>query len=395
MTTIDSLLTKIINHNFSDAERLMPHRDARVLRNLAKLIHDPQYITANQAHLLVKLLKEHQGKFGNLGEEATVAIDNPVWSRNFRVISNVRKIYITSDLDYDQIVIETSFSSEIRRILNQLSKVVSWIGQANAGKKFFVELTEKNIVTVIEFLTPYNFEVSEDLKNYYNIIKSWSKNEIVDQYRITTLPFPNFEKQIINDLSIDSSIDQNIINDRSVRYRYFVENTEKNPKNLTEIIAARDQTKVWLNKANYTLIEVFNSFKNLRRLPTLVIFDTRDSKKCLENLKNLASSLDDNGITSEIGIYFRLDNDAAGKEFNQMIAHKHYNCPLDQNTKIVGVQNGKIPKFLLKSSWKPMSVISLDHALRHSKTAVYANCCDLILTYTDSEPIIEMRLPWE
>jgi hypothetical protein len=82
-------------------------------------------------------------------------------------------------------------------------------------------------------------------------------------------------------------------------------------------------------------------------------------------------------------------------EFNKFIADKQYNAQLDQSTKIVGVQNGKIPKFFLKNDWKPMSVISIGSSLKQTKTAVYANCCDLIISYSDSQPIIETRTLWE
>jgi hypothetical protein len=109
----------------------------------------------------------------------------------------------------------------------------------------------------------------------------------------------------------------------------------------------------------------------------------------------LSENLKDFGIYENIGIYFRLDNTDGGKEFNQYIANNSYNCQLDSTTKIVGVQSGKIPKFLLKTDWKPMSVISLGNQLRHSKTAVYANSCDLIISYSESEPIMETALKWE
>jgi menaquinone-dependent protoporphyrinogen IX oxidase len=68
---------------------------------------------------------------------------------------------------------------------------------------------------------------------------------------------------------------------------------------------------------------------------------------------------------------------------------------LTPDTKIVGVQSGKIPKFLLKNDWKPMSVISIGNTLRHNKTAVYANCCDLVISYTDKEPLYEPKIAWE
>jgi len=77
-----------------------------------------------------------------------------------------------------------------------------------------------------------------------------------------------------------------------------------------------------------------------------------------------------------------------------MIGEKKYNSPLDSDTQIVGVQSGKIPKFFLSNAWRPMSVIVLDNVMgmRHGKTAVYTNCCDLILEYSDTAPIVEKHI---
>lgn len=395
MTTIDSLLTTIINHNISDAELYIPARDIKVLKNLARLINEPNYITANQAALLVKILKTHQERFSNSAVNIQAVIENPVWERSFRVINVVRKIYINNNQGISQIIIEFTFSAEIQRVIANLSKTVEGLYVISNGKIYGAALTEKNIVEILDKFKDLKFTVSEELQEYYKTIKSWSKTDILDQYRITTITYPNFEKQIISDLGIETEIDQNIINDRSIRYQYFAENPEKNSKNLSEILANRESTKVWVDNTLFSLTNLINAFINLRRLPILVVLDTRDEKTCLENLKNLSQSLEELGIIDGVGVYFRLDNDAVGKEFNQLIAAKKYNCHLDTSSKVVVVQSGKIPKFLLKSDWKPMSVVSLDHILRHSKTAVYANCCDLIITYTSSQPIIESRSPWE
>jgi hypothetical protein len=179
-----------------------------------------------------------------------------------------------------------------------------------------------------------------------------------------------------------------------VRYQYFSEKIEKNPENLTEKIATRSSTRLWLNKKEIILSDIFNSLSQLKRFPMLVVFDSNDTKKCLEELVNLSDSLEENGIFNNVGIYFRLDNTASGKDFNQLIANKQYNCQLNEHTKIVGIANGKIPKFLLKSAWKPMSVISIGKLLNHNKTSVYTNCCDLIISWSDNEPISEMRASW-
>lgn len=398
MNTVDDLLKHIVNSPLESVEPSLSARDIKALKNLARLVDSTQYITENQAKLVLKILKENPDSLKKFQNEIANHTTAPVWSRNFRVIQPVRKIYINSDLEYPQLVIETTYSSELQKEILKFSKNIEGFYSINNGKTYGAALTEKNIVEVIDRLKTFKFTVSDDLKEYYKTIKSWSKSEIEDQYRIDTIGYPNFEKQIISDLGIDTAIDQKIILDRSVRYQYFVkdsEKTEKSPKLLSEILASRTTTKVWVSKELFSLENIFDSLNELKRLPALVVLDSRDETKCLNDLKNLSETLEKYGIFDGVGVYFRLDNTPDGKEFNQLIATKKYNCHLDEFTKIVVVQSGKIPKFLLKSDWKPMSVVSVNHPLRHSKTAVYANCCDLVLTYTDTQPIIESRFPWE
>jgi hypothetical protein len=152
---------------------------------------------------------------------------------------------------------------------------------------------------------------------------------------------------------------------------------------------------LWINSNEHSLEEIFNVLVKLNRLPTLVVFDSWQTENCLKNLTNLGNSLDSNNITDGIGIYFRLPSDTLGKDFNTFIGEKKYNAKLDSNTQVAGVQTGKLPKFFLKDcSWEPKSVIVLGSNLRHSKTAVYSNRCDLIISYADKESIFETTTGW-
>jgi hypothetical protein len=90
-----------------------------------------------------------------------------------------------------------------------------------------------------------------------------------------------------------------------------------------------------------------------------------------------------------------LPSNEHGVEFNKFVGEHQYNCQLDNTTKIVGVQNGKIPKFFIKNDWKPMSVVAIGSSLKQTKTAVYASYSDLIISYSDTQPIIETRTLWE
>ena len=123
----------------------------------------------------------------------------------------------------------------------------------------------------------------------------------------------------------------------------------------------------------------------------MIVFENWDEKKSLNYLRILDESLEKSGLDKHVGIYFRLPNSDIGTEFNKIIKDKSYNDELDQSTKVAVVQSGKIPKFFLKSSWQPMSVIALNTkmGLRHGKTSVYSNCCDLIIEWADEPTMIE------
>lgn len=394
MTTVDILLSNIVNFTAPPIEEQIPKRDSKVLRSLSAAATSANFITENQGRLLVKILKEHQEKITNFTDELKLALDEPSWSRTFRQVDRTKKLYISTVEDSMVLTIEFAFSSAIRKVISGLGKPVTGLVQVMPGKLYRAPLTEKNIIELVDVFSKLDFEIEEKIQDYYKIIKSWDKTEITNQYKIDTITHSNFQKHITDDLGINTSIDQNIINDRSIRYQYFQEKTEKIPENLTEKIATRQSTKIWVSKKDNELKDVISSLLQLRRAPILIVFDANDPKKCLEELENLTKSLEENGIFNNVGIYFRLDNDGLGKEFNQAIANKRYNNQLDDTTKIVGIANGKIPKFLLKSGWKPMSVISISKTLNHNKTAVYTNCCDLIVNWTDNEPITEAKTIW-
>jgi len=395
MITVDQLLLKIVNFTAPTIEEIMPSRDSKVLRSLATTILGPRFITENQSRLLLKIFKEHQPKFKEFQEELELVLEAPTWSKLFRPVDTTKKLYISNASDGTPLLtIEFAFSSALRKTLTASTKKLDGLIQVTPGRVYQADLTEKNIVSLVEMLSPLAFEIEEKIQEFHETIKSWSENEIKNQFLLTTITNTNFQKQITADLGINTPLDNNIINDRSKRYNYFTEKSEKNPENLTEKIAQRSNVKCWVNKKEITLDQLIQSVSELKRFPLLVVFDVYDPKKCLEEMKNLEVSLENNRIYNDVGIYFRLDNNPIGKEFNQLIADKGYNAQLDSNTKVVGVQSGKIPKFLLKTDWKPMSVISIGNPLRHSKTAVYANCCDLIIAYTDNEPIIETRNEW-
>jgi hypothetical protein len=392
MITVDKFLLNVLNTS-GEVLSSLPSRDSKVLRSLAKIVNSPIFITENQSKLLIKILGEHRSKFE---DSLSIVLDNPTWSRPFRQVDKTKKLYLgTNPSGEPSIVIEFTFSSSIRKVLMDYSKKISTSILTSPGKFYYSDLTEKNIVGLVELLKKYDFSIDEKIQDFYKTIKSWSEIEVKNQFLLTNITHQTFQKTITNDLGLETAIDDTVIADRSLRYQYFYEKSEKIPENLVEKIAYRKNSKVWIDKKTVSLDDIVESLVKLRRLPLLVVFDNNNHNQCFEELQNLSKSLEKFGIFEDVGIYFRLPNDALGTQFNKFIANKKYNAALDNCTKIAGVQHGKIPKFFLKNEWKPMSVLAIGNSLRQTKTAVYANHCDLIISYTDTQPIIESRIQWE
>jgi hypothetical protein len=396
MNNIDQILIFLSGQVDPALEKYLSKRDAQVLRSLTKIVLTPAFITENQSRLILKILKENVEKLPALQHDIKSALASPTWSKSFRQVSLTKTLsIITNSFGEQQLAIEFTFSSAVRKVLQEISKnLTNFIVHAN-GKTYYADLTEINIVLLVEHLHPLGFEIDEKLQIFYDTIKSWSKTEVEKQFHLTNITHQNFQKNITSDLGLETSINKEVIIDRSMRYQYFYEKPEKSPENLVEKLAHRTTSRVWVDKNEYTVDQIVESLVALKRFPLLVVFDSHNTKNCFKELSILTKSLERIGISDRVGIYFRLNNDAAGKEFNQFIADKQLNAQLDLTTEVVGVQSGKIPKFLLGTNWKPMSVLSIGNQLRHSKTAIYANCCDLIITYTETQPIIETRVQWE
>jgi hypothetical protein len=395
MTTIDSLLLKIINHPDNYAKNIMSKKDFDTLHSLAEAISSHIFITENQSKLLTKLLVIYKTKLPIFKDEIITAIESSSWSKPFRHIDQVKKLYLSNNPEGTQVlIVEFTFSATMRKVIHELGKKIMSLAQLPNSKKYSVDLTEKNIIILVDTLKLHEFEIEENVKNYYNTIKSWNEDEVKNQFLITSITNQNFHRHITADLGIDTAIDQNIINDRSLRYQYFPEKSKNFGENLTEIIANRTGTQIWIDKKLHNLNDIFMSLQKLRRLPILVIFDNWDETKNLEILEILDESLENCGLFDSVGIYFRMPNTDEGKKFNQFIAARKYNQKLDTNLKVAVVQGGKIPKFFLKNQWRPMSVIAIDTkmGLRHGKTAVYSNCCDLVIEHADAPSILEPRI---
>lgn len=396
MITVDNLLLKITSCTTPTIEEYLPVRDSKVLRSLASAIASPVFITENQSRLLLKLLEQYSSHFLIIDNTLTEVLLTPSWSRRFRAVDSTKKVYIKTLKDKEPaIFVEYAPNTAIRKVLQGVGKLIENSITVHSTKLISIELTEKNIVAIVDLLKPNKFEFDQKITDFYEIIKKWKFTDECKKFFFDENLYEPIKVSLENDIGVDSMTNLSIIADRKTRYHFLTKKVEKNEVKLQDLIVHRTQQKIWIDSNAYELSDVIGNLKDLKRLPLLVIFDSHSADACTKTLKNLQESLKNNDISDHVGIYFRLQNDTAGKMFNSIIQENHYNTTLDHTTKVAGIQTGKLPKFFLKDcTWAPKSVIVFGNNLRHGKTAIYSNRCDLIISYSDKPSIFDNNTGW-
>jgi hypothetical protein len=383
MITIDYLL-KHVYQNIKIIDKLIPSKDRKILTSLANQLDQGNFLTENQAKLLVKILTENIDHILLIDDTSREIINNNQWTYKFRVIQQVRKIYLSNSIP-PNIRIEFTYDKRIKTKLTSLNSSLEGNLIANGPRHYAVSFSEKNIYTLIDEFKNEGFEIDEKIMNFYHEISEILKNNKSPFY-VFSLENENLKKIIKDDVGPITLDNLLLLHDRKFRYQYTI--TEKiTEKNLKNSIAQRSSTKTFINSQHYNLEEVLASLKDLHRLPLLIVFDGHDAKIDQKMLNLLSDAMLKNGIDNQTGIYFRFGQGTDGESFNKIIKDLKYNQPLTEVTTVAGIANNKIPKFMVKTGWKPKTVISFIPGFKNNKSSVYFSDVDLIIYYGDKKPL--------
>ena len=98
MITVDTLLIELFRQGIETLHPQIPARDKKVLISLARQINSGHFLTENQSKLLVKIFKENSSHIFDPLSENLEAIETPTWSHSFRVLDQVRKIFLAKEV---------------------------------------------------------------------------------------------------------------------------------------------------------------------------------------------------------------------------------------------------------------------------------------------------------
>lgn len=383
MLTTDQLLNDLVdNGSISQSDKILD-QDKKIFSSLRHQLKKQVFLTEKQGNLLVKLLQSNKKYLQHLTTEELFVINTPFWSQEFRLYSPVRKIYFSNEKK-DSITVEFSYDKELKQKLNkEFDLSVSRRAICSTANKITIHNNEYNILKLIQTVKNDNFEIENNILEIYQRIELAINNH-TNYIDILNEKNQNLYNIVVKDISNEDNTDLFLL-DRRIRFQYDYES--KNTQNtLSYKIASRKNSTVYVSSKMYKLQDIFKAFDQLKRLPTLIIFDEHEPLICNNLLDELNNVLQISDINNKTGIYFRFNNNV-NKLFNQKIAEYNFNQYLDHDTNIVGISLKQLPKFLLKTDWYPKSVISLTANFRHSKVWSYCNQSDLIIFYSAVEPL--------
>jgi len=380
MITIDDLLLELTRSGLEKLGTNFPSRDKKILISLTKQISSGHFLTENQSKLLLKILNENKESVSTVSQEFISSIEYPTWSKPFRVIEQVRKIFLNKEND-PKIVIEFTYNKRLKQTISDLSKQIQGQILSVSSKQYLVPLTEKNIHTVVKTFKNQGFAIDQNVMKFYSEIDEILQNnhQPFDIFKMTNDKIINAVKGDVGEISHSNLT---LLNDRRFKFQYTI--SEKNSEvSLVNSIANRESHKVWIDSSNTDLKSVVDALTQLNRFPLLFVFNSHEAKECTKNLKLLSTIFKDN-----VGVYFRFDNTTDyNKEFNSTVSSLNFNKNLNQETLVSVISNNKLPKFMLKSSWYPASVISFSTNFKNNKTSIYCDSTDLIIYYTNKQPL--------
>jgi hypothetical protein len=366
-----------------------PPRDRNVLKSFQKQITQGSFLTKNQSNLLVRIYKENTKIMTAAFDSFEDLVKNPCWSKDFRTIPKIRKIFLDRTAE-TRIVVEFTYDRMLKNKLSDLSKQLDTKYNESYvvnSKNYMFSFTEKNIFLLVENFFKDDFEIDKEILDYYQEIleirkKSSKKFEI----------FSDLEER--HRTSIEKSIGvidkTNLLQiyDKRFAYQYTID-VPLEGNSLEFQLARRKTPRIFVNSQNFKLDDVMVSLEKLNRLPVLFIFDSDDVKKCKQIVDDIAAYTKKSDFDKKVGIYFRFDKKTDIVGFNESISTLSFNHQLDDNISIAGIGNSKLPKFIMNLMWKPRAIVSFTNNFKNNRSSVYFSSVDLIVFFNDKKPFGE------
>jgi hypothetical protein len=391
--TIEDLLEILAGLQGQSKLQIDPN-DATIMHSVARQTFKGTALTDRQYNLMKEKLANYKLQFTALDYDFDRSVDSlrqPLRhidrSKYVKIVSTAEvygatKVYESYKQNWKWIEVRFPFAKKLITKIHSMANVRDYYHEKGSHRHFF-KLNEKNTLNVIEAFKDSEFQIDEELLEFYDKIKLIQSCE--DSYIPSIV---NNELKNLNPRAVELAQDEIGLLDKETlikyidrRNRYGIVNFEQPvlAGRLSEKIALRTKSDMLFKPSEYRLDEVLSAVEELDRYPILVILDENHADEQLYKIYNFYK---DFLPAEQQSVLFRLDSER-NNEFNQMVKEFKLNNWVDKNTKVVYISNNKVPKVLFKSDFEPITAFAFDSRPNRNIDNFINNRCDLIVFYDE------------
>ena len=404
MKTVEDCIEILAGMQVQNGEFKIDRSDYNLITSLARQTFRGTGLTDRQCQLAREKILHYRQQYEANGYDIDIALEeNRI---PLREIDRSRWIKIVDAQDIDayttsseKLWIAVRFIFQ-KKLITAIEKMKRVVGDGIYNKEEKVHYFPLNEITVYNILQVFNeennFEIDEQLKDYYEKLKEMKNNKENYLPGIYGLKLRNLQDNSLNYAisSIGEPNKENLYHfyDQKDRFGLFhfdnvdLQQSMQNLTSLSKKIINRSKNQVCINPKEYTVENLAEVVLELYRFPLVIVLDQSDPYSQLIKFHRAFNGIIPNESCS---VMFRLDNNDEGVEFNQYIKNNNLNNKVDKNTKIVYISNNKIPKPLVASEWLPIAAITTNSNRTYgNKTESYVEMLDLVMHYDeDSSPL--------
>jgi len=336
----------------------IPNRwDRKAVHDFSFQIVSRKSFTSKQANLAVLLIRKYQRQLEELLNIGIgVYLQTPKYNIPVRPsVQSANHMRIEPDDVYKKVILVEAPYNNL--IINDIKKIKNDLIHAKWDKPklaWIFNLDEMNLVFLNDLAEKYNFQVDQELHNYFDQIKN------IDQKLESAVPMlimdTNGNPALVNasdhapKLSNTTNIVQAAIEARKMGIDIWSSEVER------AISTANKVTCDFLNNPNNKHLYIDSAVHGIDSMmevieqlfPCLVVVGHQNELNILSDWHNMLSN--NNVANSEMSVLFRLGG-TANKNFNQYVKDNQLNSSINDNTKVVFI-GGRLPKPMIKSEIK-------------------------------------------
>ena len=377
-------------------------RDKKLIIDIAKKVYKGYALTDRQYEVVKRILIN---RYASQFKARNIDIQNSAnqLRKPIRVLDRTRYIRIEDGSDYldpiwagytpkKVVVVRFPFNMILTKLIQDTRKLfpdlITRFYNQRLKDKYLFPFNERVIYKLIGRFKGRMTEVDPILLNIYNKIDVMQKNPDNHIPGIYKNKFSNISQQVTEKYTklFGEPNTENLFKfwdrrDHMGIKKVDEQDLQESCKNLTVLskkIIKRTQPFINIDTTKWQLEQVVETLLELDRFPLLVVLPHNDFKS-LELLREIHSLLKNVVASEDVSVMHRRKNlTDSGKDYNDYIHEQKINNALANNTKIVYITNKKVPKPLVKSDWRPSTVICMDDSRSYTKVDSFIHEFDLV-----------------